>query len=95
MDKISCQFRDRPDKPLETAVWWTEYILRQDSLDALVPYAARQTWYQRRLLDVWCLALLLLLFPYFAITTLKKILMYLTKDQSILQKQSLLKKKTQ
>ena len=44
-----------------TAVWWTEYILRRGGVDYLKPRGIYQTWYQRRLLDVWALLLGLLI----------------------------------
>ncbi|CAG7732911.1 unnamed protein product, partial [Allacma fusca] len=53
MEKLSKLFKDRPSSPLETAVWWTEYVLRNDDLSSLKPLGIHQTWYQRRLLDVW------------------------------------------
>lgn len=33
--KISKLFRDKPQKPLELAVWWVEYVIRNPSLDHL------------------------------------------------------------
>lgn len=54
MTKLSQAFKDRPTPPLETAVWWTEYILRHDnSNEYLVPLSIRQSWWKRRQIDVW------------------------------------------
>lgn len=55
MKKVSQLFTERPQKPLETALWWTEYVLRhdQDHLSALRPMSALQPWWKRRQLDVW------------------------------------------
>jgi len=53
MMEISSLFKDRPGKPLETAVWWTEYVLRHKDTSALKPLSLYQPWYERRLLDVW------------------------------------------
>ncbi len=44
---------DQPMKPLERAVWWTEYVLRQRDTKHLRPSGFDQWWWQRRLLDVW------------------------------------------
>jgi glucuronosyltransferase len=51
--ELSKVFNDRPEKPLQTAVWWTEYVLRHESTSHLKPGNLHQTWYERRLLDVW------------------------------------------
>lgn len=45
---------DRPIKrPVDLAVYWTEYVLRQDDTSFMRPMSVNQTWYQRRMLDVW------------------------------------------
>jgi len=51
-------FKDLPMKPLDTAVWWTEYILRHEDVSHLKPVGKQQTWYQRRQLDAWAFILL-------------------------------------
>ena len=61
VEKVSRLFKDRISKPIETAVWWTEYVLRNPDSDHLKPLAIHQYWFQRRLLDVWGLLLLVFL----------------------------------
>jgi heme/copper-type cytochrome/quinol oxidase subunit 2 len=39
--------------PVDLAVWWTEYALRHKETPFLKPKGIHQTWYQRRLVDVW------------------------------------------
>jgi len=52
--EISRLFKDRPMGPVETAVWWTEYALRnKNSLNVLKPLGFGLTWWSKRLLDVW------------------------------------------
>lgn len=46
-------FQDRPMKPVDTAIWWIEYVLRHNGTSYLMPISVKQTWYQRRLLDIW------------------------------------------
>lgn len=55
MKTLSNLFRDRPQKPLQTALWWTEYVLRHsdEELKALRPLSVGQSWIVRRQLDVW------------------------------------------
>jgi glucuronosyltransferase len=76
MVETSKLFRDLPAKPLETAVWWTEYVLRHKQTPFLMPLAVNQTWYERRLLDVWgfitgVAVLILFLVYYIALTCLR------------------------
>ncbi|CAL8137630.1 unnamed protein product [Orchesella dallaii] len=52
--RISTLLTDRPMNPLDTAVWWVEFLLRNpDSTELLRPLSARQSWWVRRQLDVW------------------------------------------
>ncbi|GLH07822.1 UDP-glucuronosyltransferase [Gryllus bimaculatus] len=50
--RLSEQFRDRPQAPLETAVWWTEYVMRHRGAPHLRSAAVDLTWPQLWLLDV-------------------------------------------
>ncbi len=65
MQRLSTIFKDRPMKPADTALYWTEYVLRhKGDLSHLRPASYNLTWYERRQLDVWAVlisaALLLL-----------------------------------
>jgi len=52
MKEVSQVFRDRPMSPLDSAVWWTEYVVRnQGALHLESPVATLPTW-QYLLLDV-------------------------------------------
>ncbi|CAL8137626.1 unnamed protein product [Orchesella dallaii] len=54
VEKVARLFTDRPISPLDTAVWWIEFLLRNpDSAELLRPLSARQSWWVRRQLDVW------------------------------------------
>jgi hypothetical protein len=45
-------FRDRPQTPLETAIFWTEYVIRHGGAPHLRSAELDLTWYQYLLLDV-------------------------------------------
>ncbi|KAL1130748.1 hypothetical protein AAG570_011989 [Ranatra chinensis] len=45
-------FRDRPMRPLETAMYWIEYVIRHDGAHHLRPYLAHLPMYKSMLLDV-------------------------------------------
>lgn len=69
--KLSKAFRDRPATPLETAVWWTEYIARGNGLPYLKSAATEIPWWQRDLVDVSAfliaIALIVVSLLYFSI----------------------------
>ncbi|KAI4496532.1 hypothetical protein M0804_000342 [Polistes exclamans] len=43
--KLSKAFRDRPSSPLETAVWWIEYVGRGNGLAYIRSDAVEQPWW--------------------------------------------------
>ncbi|XP_054285629.1 UDP-glycosyltransferase UGT5-like isoform X1 [Macrosteles quadrilineatus] len=49
---LSQRFQDRPMSPLDTAVFWTEYVIRHKGAPHLRSAAVDLTWYQYYLLDV-------------------------------------------
>jgi len=51
--KTSKLFKDRQNGPLETALWWTEHVLRHKGTVNLRPDRINEAWYMRRSLDVW------------------------------------------
>ncbi|OXA61940.1 UDP-glucuronosyltransferase 1-1 [Folsomia candida] len=42
--KMSNIFTDLPMKPIDTAVWWTEYVLRHEDVSYLKPMGRNLTW---------------------------------------------------
>lgn len=56
MHKLSLRFHDRPMTPLQSAVYWTEYVIRHKGAPHLRPASVDLAWYQLLLLD--CVALL-------------------------------------
>lgn len=62
---VSRAFLDRPMSPLNTAIFWTEYVIRHEGAPHLRSAALDLTWYQYLLLDV---ILVLLLFAALFVT---------------------------
>lgn len=50
--KLSAEYRDRPMSPLDTAIFWTEYVVRHGGTNIRSP-AIDLTWWQIALLDVY------------------------------------------
>ncbi|KAL3282882.1 hypothetical protein HHI36_006040 [Cryptolaemus montrouzieri] len=58
---LSEQFKDRPVPPLETAIYWVEYVIRHKGAPQLRSPANALNWYQYLLLDVIFISVLLCL----------------------------------
>ncbi|XP_054278673.1 UDP-glucosyltransferase 2-like [Macrosteles quadrilineatus] len=56
--RLSLQYRDRPMTPLQSAVFWTEYVIRHQGAPHLRPASVQLAWYQLLLLDVTAVLLL-------------------------------------
>lgn len=50
--ELSVAFRDRPMSPMDTAVYWTEYVIRHKGAPHIQSAAVRMPWYQYYLIDV-------------------------------------------
>lgn len=71
MEKLSKAFRDRPLSPMETAVWWIEYVGRGNGLTYIRSDLADMPWYQRESVDVVLfLSLILVLVAYYVMKKL-------------------------
>lgn len=70
--QLSVRFLDRPLNPLDTAVYWVEYVLRHAGAPHLQSAAVHLSWFQRSLLDVVavCLSALVVavVIAYYAVT---------------------------
>ena len=66
--KLSQKFRDRPLSAEDTAVYWTEYIVRHGA-NALRSPAMNLTWWQIELLDVYAVFLFATLAVLYLIAT--------------------------
>lgn len=52
--------KDQIKSPIDTAVFWVQYVLRHDTAH-LKPPSINQRWWRKRLLDVWFVLLVLFL----------------------------------
>jgi len=53
-------FLDRPQSIMDTAIFWTEYVIRYNGAPQLRSAAADLPWYQEYLLDVLAFYLLVI-----------------------------------
>ncbi|XP_069670432.1 UDP-glucosyltransferase 2-like [Periplaneta americana] len=75
--RLSQLFRDRPQSALDTAIYWTEYVIRHRGAPHLRSAALDLTWYQYLLLDVILLIIALIIALGFIIIYSFKIMLKL------------------
>ncbi|XP_048509530.1 UDP-glucosyltransferase 2-like [Athalia rosae] len=64
MMKLSSEFLDRPTDPLNTAIFWIEYVIEHGG-DSLRSPAVKMTWWQLELLDIYASIIVgLIVFSY-------------------------------
>ncbi|KAK9306718.1 hypothetical protein QLX08_002635 [Tetragonisca angustula] len=81
--KMSHMFRDRPMNGLDTAIYWTEYVIRNGP-DSLKSPAVDMPWWKLNLIDVFVfLIAFFVLVLYFLLVTVKFVLknLYTLKDK--------------
>uniref|UniRef100_A0A1B6GDR0 UDP-glucuronosyltransferase n=1 Tax=Cuerna arida TaxID=1464854 RepID=A0A1B6GDR0_9HEMI len=76
-ERLSRQFKDRLASPLDTAVYWTEYVLRHRGAPQLRSQLADLPWYRFLLLDVIAVLLLGMLASFFIVRTIIKCIFYI------------------
>ena len=76
---LSRLYHDQPIKPLEEAIFWTEYVMRHDGAKHLRSDAVHLAWWQRELLDVFAIGLGLLAALCYLLKTIWKIICPKTK----------------
>lgn len=74
---MSKRFKDRPVAPLETAMYWIEYVIRHKGAPHLKTAAVHMPWYQYLLLDVIAFLLLVAAAALFTVYYLVKIILTL------------------
>lgn len=67
-------FRDRPLSALDTAIFWTEYILRHKGAPHLRSAALDLTWYQYLLLDITVIVVLVIVLFLLAVRKVFKLI---------------------
>ncbi|XP_015366574.1 PREDICTED: UDP-glucuronosyltransferase 2B17-like [Diuraphis noxia] len=72
VSELSVRFRDRPSSALETAVFWTEYVIRHGNATNTASLAINLDIYQYFLLDVVGVGLSILVFLFYIMFRIKK-----------------------
>lgn len=91
---LSRAYRDRPVPPMETAVWWTEYIARGNGKPYLRSKGADLPWYQYHLVDVaLVLIIIFAVFIYILFRLIKLLLSLLCAVKGKLGSRTMKRKK--
>ncbi|XP_011700255.1 PREDICTED: UDP-glucuronosyltransferase 2B17-like [Wasmannia auropunctata] len=73
--RLSKAYRDRAATPLETAIWWTEYVARGNGRSYFRSDGAGLLWYQRHLVDIGLVLIVVFaMFIYILIRLIKLLL---------------------
>ncbi|XP_055841135.1 UDP-glucosyltransferase 2 isoform X2 [Episyrphus balteatus] len=59
MMKLQQKFQDRQNGPLDTAIWWIEYFIRNPNADHLNPSSRDLSFFVANSLDVFCMVLVI------------------------------------
>lgn len=87
--ELSSRFRDRPMKPIDTAIYWIEYVIRHKGADFMKNPALKISWVAYNMLDVYGFMLLML---FLIIYVLYKILKFILPLKVLLQRNYCVKK---
>ena len=72
MKRFSAISKDVPEKPIDRAIWWTEYVLRHNGAHHLRSAVLDLYWYQYLLLDVIAAIILISLALFYIINRFSK-----------------------
>ncbi|KAG5326428.1 UD2A3 glucuronosyltransferase, partial [Pseudoatta argentina] len=77
--RLSKAYRDRPARPMETAIWWTEYIARGNGRFYFRSDSTGLSWYQRHLVDITLVLIIISMMFIYILFRLIKLLLTLLK----------------
>ena len=59
MLKLQQKFQDRQNGPLDTAIWWIEYFIRNPNAEHLNPQSRDLSFFVANSLDVFCIVFII------------------------------------
>jgi glucuronosyltransferase len=80
---VSRAFRDRPMSPLNTAIFWTEYVIRHGGAPHMRSAALELSWYQYLLLDVIAVLFVIIAASLLTLYVIFKRLLHLLTSKSL------------
>ncbi|XP_072948816.1 UDP-glycosyltransferase UGT5-like isoform X2 [Epargyreus clarus] len=52
-EEVAKRFKDRPMTPLETTIWWLEYVIRHEGATFMKSEARNMSWFKYFMLDIY------------------------------------------
>ena len=71
---LSKAFKDRPLEPLETAIYWIEYVINNKGGDLMRPYSVHMPCYTYYALDVICFLILVKILAIYVLIKISKLI---------------------
>uniref|UniRef100_A0A2A4K0B3 UDP-glucuronosyltransferase n=1 Tax=Heliothis virescens TaxID=7102 RepID=A0A2A4K0B3_HELVI len=79
--EVSIRFKDRPMTALDTAMFWIEYVIRNNGAEFFKNPSLQLSWIESNMLDVYAFILVLVLGVVFAIVKVSMIVLSLIKSK--------------
>ncbi|CAK1580193.1 unnamed protein product [Parnassius mnemosyne] len=89
--EISKKFKDRPLTPLDTAMFWLEYTIRNNNSESMKNPAADLNWFAYLMIDVYAFIVFVFLTFIFLVIIIKRKLKYLLANERIVRSEKKLK----
>lgn len=83
---MSARFKDRPMRALDTAMYWIEYVIRNNGADYLRNPALELNWIAYNMLDVYGFILIVIITNIYALYKLMKWLVKITVEATNIKK---------
>lgn len=77
--EMSVRFRDRPMSPLDTAMFWIEYVIRYNGAEHLKNPARNMSWVAYSMIDVYAFIVIVVLLSLYTILKVPMLLLSLIK----------------
>lgn len=84
--ELSVRFKDRPMNALDTAMFWIEYVMRNNGAHYMKNPAVELSWVAYTMIDVYVFIFFVVLLSVFAIFKVPIVIMSLLKSESKKQK---------
>lgn len=91
MKRATIAFRERPQDPLELAVWWTEHVIATNGAPLVRSAGNNINWFVYNSIDIYICCLVIVLLCIGAVWKLFKLLRWLCVRRNVV-KQNKLKK---
>lgn len=80
--EIEERFKDRPMDPLDTAIYWIEYVIRHKGADFVKNPALKMSWLEYTMLDVYAFIIIVIILIVVGIVKLLTLIISLVSKQN-------------